>query len=295
MTLSTPKETKGFIGERYDDTSGLQYLNARYYDPRLGMFLQPDWWEVTKQGVGTNRYSYSFNDPVNGRDPSGHCNTDKDQCSGHWNEPKEKADPRQSEDAVADASIYDKKTRYVLDPSKLGADNLLSIGTAIEKYINSTNPRVKAYYEASDLKRAIERALATGRSAEFRIDGLAIKIGLSAKATTEAGRILGDIQLDLTGKITVTPDGKFEIIDGVAELNQNQRYNFELDGSNQITNMAIALAGARPNMNGANEMAVAPGGFGGFDPRYESRYSDANILTVLDRSYSFEAWGQIAW
>ncbi|MEJ2019329.1 MAG: hypothetical protein P8X51_13885 [Maritimibacter sp.] len=35
------------------------------------MFIQPDWFEVTKQGVGTNRYAYSFNDPVNGSDPSG--------------------------------------------------------------------------------------------------------------------------------------------------------------------------------------------------------------------------------
>ena len=75
MRLAQPltlAETKGFIGERFDDGSGLQYLNARYYDPRLGMFLQPDWWEVTGPGVGTNRYSYSFNDPVNGRDPGGH-------------------------------------------------------------------------------------------------------------------------------------------------------------------------------------------------------------------------------
>lgn len=39
------------------------------------MFLQPDWWEVTKPGVGTNRYSYSFNDPVNGKDSTGHSNT----------------------------------------------------------------------------------------------------------------------------------------------------------------------------------------------------------------------------
>ena len=55
-------ETKGFIGERFDDQSGLQYLNARYYDPKLAMFIQPDWWEVMKEGVGTNRYSYSFGD-----------------------------------------------------------------------------------------------------------------------------------------------------------------------------------------------------------------------------------------
>ncbi len=64
-------ETKGWIGERYDADAGLQYLNARYYDPALGMFLQPDWFEVTKPGVGTNRFSYSFNDPVNKFDPGG--------------------------------------------------------------------------------------------------------------------------------------------------------------------------------------------------------------------------------
>jgi RHS repeat-associated protein len=65
-------ESKGFIGERYDGDAGLQYLNARYYDPKLAMFIQPDWWEVTKAGVGTNRYSYSFNDPVNKSDRTGH-------------------------------------------------------------------------------------------------------------------------------------------------------------------------------------------------------------------------------
>jgi RHS repeat-associated protein len=64
-------EDKGWIGERYDADAGLQYLNARYYDPRLGIFLQPDWFEVTAAGVGTNRYSYSFNDPVNMSDPGG--------------------------------------------------------------------------------------------------------------------------------------------------------------------------------------------------------------------------------
>lgn len=68
---NTAPETKGWIGERYDADAGLQYLNARYYDPELSLFLQPDWFEVTKAGVGTNRFSYSFNDPVNRSDPNG--------------------------------------------------------------------------------------------------------------------------------------------------------------------------------------------------------------------------------
>ncbi|WP_419409713.1 RHS repeat domain-containing protein [Primorskyibacter sp. 2E107] len=68
-----PVETKGWIGERNDAGAGLQYLNARYYDPELAMFIQPDWFEVTKQGLGTTRCSYSFNDPVNLRDPEGNA------------------------------------------------------------------------------------------------------------------------------------------------------------------------------------------------------------------------------
>jgi len=71
LLASTPEE-HSFIGERFDASTGLLYLNARYYDPLLGRFLQPDWWEVRQAGVGTNRYSYSFNDPVNLSDRNGH-------------------------------------------------------------------------------------------------------------------------------------------------------------------------------------------------------------------------------
>jgi RHS repeat-associated protein len=64
-------ETKGWIGERYDADVGRQYLNARCYDPELNLFLQPDWFEVTKAGVGTKRFSYSFNNPVDKMAPGG--------------------------------------------------------------------------------------------------------------------------------------------------------------------------------------------------------------------------------
>jgi RHS repeat-associated protein len=69
----TTDETKGYIGEREDPEAGLVYLNARYYDPAIGRFISPDWWDPNQPGVGTNRYAYSENDPINKSDPSGHC------------------------------------------------------------------------------------------------------------------------------------------------------------------------------------------------------------------------------
>ncbi len=66
-------ESKSYIGERYDTETGLIYLHARYYDPALGLFTQPDWWMPTDEGVGTNRYAYALNDPVNLSDPNGHA------------------------------------------------------------------------------------------------------------------------------------------------------------------------------------------------------------------------------
>jgi RHS repeat-associated protein len=64
-------EDQGFVGQRHDAGAGLICLNARYMDPERGRFIQPDWRDPNQPGVGTNRYAYSFNDPVNLRDPGG--------------------------------------------------------------------------------------------------------------------------------------------------------------------------------------------------------------------------------
>jgi RHS repeat-associated protein len=59
-----------YAGYRYDAETGLYYVNARYYNPNLGRFLQTD--PIGLQG-GTNLYAYVGNDPINLIDPSGHC------------------------------------------------------------------------------------------------------------------------------------------------------------------------------------------------------------------------------
>jgi RHS repeat-associated protein len=72
---SVALQGKGYINERFDPETGLQYLNARYYDPLLARFITPDTWDPDIPGVDINRYAYAGNDPVNGSDPSGHIET----------------------------------------------------------------------------------------------------------------------------------------------------------------------------------------------------------------------------
>ncbi|MBK7078323.1 MAG: VCBS repeat-containing protein [Myxococcales bacterium] len=61
-------EETDFVGERLDSETGLVYMRARYYDPVLGRFTAADASSPTNPRVGTNRYAYALNDPVNLRD-----------------------------------------------------------------------------------------------------------------------------------------------------------------------------------------------------------------------------------
>ncbi|MCX7570491.1 hypothetical protein OS242_11010 [Tumebacillus sp. DT12] len=54
-----------YSGYRYDDATGLYYLNARYYDPSVGRFLSPD------AVYETPEYSYALDNPIHLSDPSG--------------------------------------------------------------------------------------------------------------------------------------------------------------------------------------------------------------------------------
>jgi RHS repeat-associated protein len=55
-----------YTGGHVDTSTGLYKLGARYYDPTLGRFTQPD-----PSGQEINRYLYAAGDPCNRVDPSG--------------------------------------------------------------------------------------------------------------------------------------------------------------------------------------------------------------------------------
>jgi len=47
-------------------------LSVSFGSTANARFISPDTWDPTMEGVGTNRYAYSGNDPVNKSDPNGH-------------------------------------------------------------------------------------------------------------------------------------------------------------------------------------------------------------------------------
>jgi RHS repeat-associated protein len=62
-----------YTGQENDSETGLDYYNARYYDPHIRRFIQPD--DVVQDiynPQALNVYSYALNNPLRYTDPTGH-------------------------------------------------------------------------------------------------------------------------------------------------------------------------------------------------------------------------------
>ena len=70
-------EQRKFIGQEFDQDTGLNYLNARYYNSALARFISQDpmFWNFNADWLSDpqtqNAYSYARNNPITGSDPSG--------------------------------------------------------------------------------------------------------------------------------------------------------------------------------------------------------------------------------
>ncbi|WP_154665896.1 RHS repeat domain-containing protein [Paenibacillus pinihumi] len=65
-----------YSGEYWDETTGLQYLRARWYDPSIGRFINEDTYEGdNKNPLTLNLYVYVMNNPLIYVDSSGHIPT----------------------------------------------------------------------------------------------------------------------------------------------------------------------------------------------------------------------------
>lgn len=70
-------EQRKFIGQEFDSGTGLNYLNARYYNAAIGKFTSQDpiFWNFDQAWLADpqnqNSYAYARNNPIVGSDPSG--------------------------------------------------------------------------------------------------------------------------------------------------------------------------------------------------------------------------------
>ncbi|MET3940591.1 RHS repeat-associated protein [Paenibacillus sp. PvP094] len=75
-TEETVPNVLRYAGEYWDDTVGLQYLRARWYDPGMARFIGEDTYEgELNDPLSLNLYSYVSNNPLKYVDPSGNRKT----------------------------------------------------------------------------------------------------------------------------------------------------------------------------------------------------------------------------
>ncbi|MGF9698661.1 RHS repeat-associated core domain-containing protein [Paenibacillus sp. MABNR03] len=73
ITDETVPNVLRYAGEYWDDTVGLQYLRARWYDPGMARFIGEDTYEgELNDPLSLNLYTYVINNPLKYVDPSGH-------------------------------------------------------------------------------------------------------------------------------------------------------------------------------------------------------------------------------
>ena len=72
-TLVGINTDRGFTGHEHLEEVGLVHMNGRIYDPRIGRFMSADPLIQSPYNLQSyNRYTYGFNNPLNGVDPSGY-------------------------------------------------------------------------------------------------------------------------------------------------------------------------------------------------------------------------------
>lgn len=72
-TLTTATD-RGYTGHEMMDDVGLINMNGRVYDPAISRFMSADPYIQSPSDLQSyNRYTYGFNSPTGGADPSGYC------------------------------------------------------------------------------------------------------------------------------------------------------------------------------------------------------------------------------
>ncbi len=142
-----------YTGAVYDDTTGLHYLNARYYDPDNGRFISQDSYRGELDDAGQwHLYAYCANNPIKYVDPSGHY---------YHEEPGNEPRPGQKKwkkNKIKEEGLQKLKNYYKKSKEKLFCFNLLcdlfdlaSYGTLILDIMENQTKTVKLAVKGTSL------------------------------------------------------------------------------------------------------------------------------------------------
>lgn len=148
-----------FTGSVSDTSSGLQYMNARYYQPSTGRFLTQDSYTGNPYDPWTQHlYSYCGNNPTNMIDPTGHLGVYHQEMQRHWQKKLglkngQKYKPKSKEDQVREALAK------ALNPTSIALEHMMEYNghnwEEIEKNPSASNIIKYATMGAIDIDRMI--------------------------------------------------------------------------------------------------------------------------------------------
>lgn len=216
---------KGFTGQYADAFSGLDYYNARYYDPVIGRFVSAD--TIADNLHGIDPYAYVRGNPETFNDPTGHLDPYGEYVVAwykgiHSNQPadtiKSSADGNSFVAAAQASPDIRNDTKNVIWEAKTGNVTLVSTSVdffpgrtvtawstqfpgpkALLKGINQVNNLVRVGYQAGTTGNDIEvdnyfngpgseqRCLG-GICNTFFLDGTVMQITLPSLYTSPKGR-----------------------------------------------------------------------------------------------------------
>lgn len=244
------------------------------------IFTSPDPLDPTIPGVGTNRYSYSFNDPINGRDPSGYCE-ESHGCEGEWGPLEGEPSEVQTPDGLQDVSNFGgPNPTYGADPKKFKTENNFDFDKYIYEQILTEGTKFNELYN-----EALQSGAAVSFTQDWRIGGR-----LRDFATT-SGISLGRLSVEITGTISVGENGA-AIIDAVADLSKVGTYDWKPDSDfaplgAPIGNALINFKGGEYNMPGPRSPNPVDFAIGKEGVDY-GRYRDGSPVNIdILRSYHF--------
>jgi RHS repeat-associated protein len=208
--------SKGYINERFDLETGLQYLHARYYDPNLGRFLTPDTWDPMLPGVDINRYAYAGNDPINMSDPNGHSRDDRsDEDKLREREQRKKTAERTAGDGAKIAGPMDEAIAEEWFDKKMKLDQLMR--GKWKPSMGDPNRFLRGMFRSGELteldyRRAVSK-LNNGAKADYRFDSdAARRAAMRAAGIPMSARPVKTIKTESGYNYVYNVDGKLKSV-----------------------------------------------------------------------------------